>query len=137
MNKKIVGFTCGSFDLLHPGHIQMFKEAKEQCDYLIVGLQTDPTLDRSNKNKPIQTIEERIIMLSAIKYISKIIVYTTEESLYKLLTKIKPDVRVIGNDWKCKEYTGHDLPIKMFFNSRNHNWSTSELRKRILNYENL
>ena len=129
--KKKNGFTCGSFDLIHPGHILMLKEAKEQCNFLTVGLQTNPAIDRKDKNKPIQTLEERKIMLSAIKYVDKIIVYDTEKSLYKLLQDIKPDIRIIGYDWKGKKYTGWDLPIKMFFNSRNHGWSSTELRNRI------
>jgi glycerol-3-phosphate cytidylyltransferase len=130
-----VGFTCGAFDVIHPGHILMLQEAKMKCDYLIVGLQVDPNLDRPSKNKPIQTLEERKIMLEAIKGIDEIVVYETEKELYELLKKIQPHVRIIGADWKGKEYTGCDLPIKMYFNTRDHNWSSSELRRRIYNNE--
>ena len=129
--KKVIGFTCGSFDLIHPGHIFMFKECKKVCNYLIVGLQTDPTIDRPEKNKPVQTVEERKIILESIKYIDKILIYKTEGELYELLKKLNPDIRIIGSDWKGKKYTGWDLPIKIYFNSRNHNWSSSELKERI------
>lgn len=131
MKTDVIGFTCGSFDLLHPGHMLMLKEAKEQCDYLIVGLQSDPTLDRDYKNKPIQTVEERKIMLDGVQYVARVIEYNTEKDLIELLRKIMPDIRIIGNDWKGKKYTGHELPIKMFFNTRTHNWSSTELRERV------
>jgi glycerol-3-phosphate cytidylyltransferase len=126
------GFTAGAFDLLHAGHILMLKEIRAQCDFLIVGLQTDPTLDRPEKNKPIETIEERKIKLEGCKYIDQIILYNTEADLYDLLKKLKPDVRFVGTDWKDKHFTGDDLPIKVIFNSRDHNYSSSNLRKRIL-----
>ena len=127
------GFTCGAFDLLHAGHILMFKEAREQCDYLIVGLQTDPSIDRPDKHKPIQSVEERRIVLEGIRYIDEIFEYKTEKDLYKFLSSAQDsiDVRIVGADWKGKEFTGHDLPIKIYFNSRNHNYSSSELRERI------
>ena len=128
----IKGFTCGAFDLLHAGHILMLKEVRSQCDFLIVGLHTDPTLDRFNKNKPIETIEERKIQLEGCKYVDQIILYDTEADLYKLLQELKPDIRFIGADWKDKHFTGDDLPIKVIFNSRGHNYSSSNLRKRIL-----
>jgi len=126
------GFTCGAFDLTHAGHYLMFEEVKKKCDYLIVGLQTDPSIDRKNKNKPIQTVKERRIQLGACKYIDKIIMYKTEKDLVELLEKIKPDIRFLGSDWKGKNFTGKDLPIKIIFNNRNHNYSTSNLRKKIL-----
>ena len=129
------GFTCGSFDLLHAGHVLMLQEAKTVCDYLIVGLQTDPTIDRENKNKPIQTLEERKIQLSAVKYVDEVIVYETENDLYKLLKKLRPSIRIIGADHKDKKFTGHDLDIELFFNSRKHSWSSSSLRKRIAERE--
>jgi glycerol-3-phosphate cytidylyltransferase len=130
-----IGFTCGAFDLCHAGHVLMFKECKEYCDYLIVGLQTDPTLDRPEKNKPIQSLEERLIQLEAIRYIDKVVTYDTEEDLYELLSKNPHSIttRIIGADWKGKEYTGHDLPLETIFNSRTHSYSTSELRQRIEN----
>ena len=128
----IKGFTCGAFDLLHAGHILMFKEIREQCDFLIVGLQVDPSIDRLEKRKPIETIEERMIRLQGCKYVDQVILYKTEADLYKLLKKLKLDVRFIGEDWKGKHFTGDDLSIKVVFNTRNHNYSSSNLRKRIL-----
>lgn len=131
----IRGFTCGSFDLLHPGHILMFRECKRFCDYLIVGLQSDPTIDRSSKNKPVQSLEERYIMLSSVKEIDEICHYNTESDLVKLLTAINPNVRILGADWEGRDYTGKDLPIKVVFNSRDHSYSTSSLRQRIYEAE--
>jgi glycerol-3-phosphate cytidylyltransferase len=130
-----VGFTCGSFDLLHAGHALMLEEAKSYCDYLIVAIQSDPTLDRGSKNKPVQSYEERIIMLKAIRYVDEITYYDTENDLYELLKRIKPDVRIIGSDWQGKQYTGYDLDIPVIFNSRNHGYSSSELRRRIYEAE--
>ncbi len=132
-----IGFTCGAFDLCHAGHIITFKECKDYCDYLIVGLHTDPSTDRAEKNKPIQTVEERLIKLEAIRYIDKVILYETEEDLYNLLKKNEHGVhvRIIGADWKGKEFTGHDLPLEVVYNSRDHGFSTSELRKRIYEAE--
>lgn len=129
------GFTCGAFDLLHAGHILMLQEAKSVCDYLIVGLQTDPSLDRKSKNSPVQSLEERRIQIEAVKYVDEVIIYETEEDLLTLLERIKPDVRIIGADHKGKPFTGHELDIELFFNSRNHNWSSSDLRKRIAEHE--
>jgi glycerol-3-phosphate cytidylyltransferase len=134
-DKTIIrGFTCGTMDLLHAGHILMLKEVKEQCHYLVVGLHTDPTIDRPDKNKPIQSVEERRIQLEAVKYVDEIVEYDTEEELVKLLKEISPQVRFVGEDWKDNpNLTGIDLPIKIVFNTRDHNYSSSELRKRILN----
>jgi len=132
-----VGFTCGAFDLLHAGHILMLEEAKAQCDYLVVGLHSDPTLDRKLKNKPIQTLEERLIQLKAVKFVDLVALYDTENDLYKMLKAIYPDIRIIGADYRDKPYTADDLNIEIFFNSRNHNFSSSELRKRIQGAENL
>ena len=131
-NKKIIGFTCSCFDLLHAGHILMLKDAKEQCDSLVVGLQTDPTLDRIEKNKPIQTLKERKIQLEAVKYIDKIFIYNTENDLYELLQRVQPDLRILGTDYKDKKFTGDDLDIKIYYHERNHNFSTSNLRENIL-----
>ena len=133
MNKKQkIGFTCSCFDLLHAGHILMLKDAKKQCDYLIVGLQTDPTIDRpKEKNKPIQSLEERKIQLDAIKYIDEIIIYKSEKELYELLQKIKPNVRILGSDYINKSFTGDDLKIEIYYHKRLHNYSSSSLRKRI------
>ena len=130
-----IGFTCGSFDLLHAGHILMLEEAKRQCDHLIVGLHSDPSLDRSEKNKPVQSVEERKIVLRGIKWVDEIRVYDTEEELYNMLIIISPEVRILGIDWKGKEYTGHDIGLRVHFNSRGHSWSTRELRKRVYNAE--
>ena len=127
-----VGFTCSCFDLLHAGHILMLKDAKQQCDKLIVGLQTDPTLDRPEKNKPIQSLEERKIQLEAVKYVDEIIKYETEEELYQLLKVLMPDVRILGSDYEDGRYfTGDDLNIPIYFHKRNHNYSSTNLRKSI------
>jgi glycerol-3-phosphate cytidylyltransferase len=131
----IKGFTCGAFDLLHPGHILMLKEIRGQCDFIIIGLHTDPTIDRPEKNKPIETIEERRIRLEACKYIDEIIEYNTEADLYELLKNLNPDIRFLGADWEGKHFTGDDLLIKVIFNSRDHVYSSTNLRKRILKQE--
>ena len=131
--KDIMGFTCSCFDLLHAGHILMLKDAKKQCDHLIVGLQTDPTIDRSNiKNKPIQSLEERKIQLGAVKYVDEIIIYNTEKDLYELLKKIKPDIRILGSDYREKSFTGDDLNIQIYYHNRTHNFSSTNLRKKIV-----
>lgn len=131
----IKGFTCGAFDLLHAGHALMLKECKEHCDYLIVGLQRDPNIDRPEKNKPVQSYEERDIMLKSIRWVDEVVYYDTEDHLYEMLKEIDIDVRIIGADWKGKEYTGHDLPVNVVFNSRDHGYSTSSLRERVYNSE--
>lgn len=137
--KKVVGFTAGSFDLCHAGHVLMFKECKKVCNYLVVALQSDPTIDRPRKNKPVMSLEERKTILAGIRYIDKIVLYGTEVDLVSLIKKIKPDVRIIGADWKGKEFTGQELvktmKHKIYFNSRNHSYSTSDLRKRIYEIE--
>ena len=137
ISNMIKGFTCGAMDLLHAGHLLMLKECRGQCDYLIVGLQTDPTLDRPEKGKPIETIEERLMRLEGCKYVDEIIIYDTEANLSKLLKKLQPDVRFVGADHKDKPFTGDDLPIKIIFNTREHNYSSSNLRKRIIDSQNL
>ena len=129
---KKVGFTCSCFDLLHAGHILMLKDAREQCDYLIVGLQTDPTIDRPEKNKPVQSFQERKIQLEAVRYIDEIVVYETERDLYELLKKINPDVRILGTDYKNKKFTGDDLGISIYYHKRDHNYSSTNLRKEIV-----
>ena len=126
------GFTCSCFDLLHAGHILMLKDSKEQCDYLIVGLQTDPTIDRPEKNKPIQSFEERYIQLQAVKYIDEIFVYETEEDLYKKILYFNPDVRILGSDYIDKPFTGDDLNIPIYFHDRKHNYSSTNLRGSIV-----
>ncbi|MFZ2149725.1 MAG: adenylyltransferase/cytidyltransferase family protein [Minisyncoccia bacterium] len=129
----IRGFTCGAMDLLHAGHVLMLKECREQCDYLIVGLQNDPSVDRPEKNKPIETLEERKIRLEGCKYVDEIVVYSDEVDLYHLLKKINPDIRFMGADWENKpNYSRDRLPdMKVVYNSRNHNFSSSNLRERI------
>ena len=129
-----IGFTCSCFDLLHAGHILMLKDSKKQCDYLVVGLQTDPTIDRAEKNKPIQSLQERKIQLEAIKYIDKIIIYETENDLYNLVYNMMPDVRILGTDYIDKYFTGIDIEgVDIYFHKRNHDYSTSSLREKIKN----
>lgn len=127
------GITFSSCDLLHSGHVAMLEEARSQCDYLIVGLQSDPTIDRPQKNKPVQTIFERYVQLKGCKYVDEIIPYDTEQDLVNLLEMVKPDVRFIGEDYIGKPFTGMELPIKLIYTSRRHNFSTSSLRERIKN----
>ena len=128
-----IGFTCSCFDLLHAGHILMLRDAKRHCDKLIVGLQTDPTIDRPDtKNKPIQSLEERQIQLEAVRYVDEVFTYDTEEDLYKKLLDINPDVRILGSDYIGKSFTGDDLDIKIYYHDRNHNYSTTNLRKKIV-----
>ncbi len=131
------GFTCGTFDLCHAGHFLMFEECKQVCEHLIVGLQSDPTLDRSTKNKPIMTLEERFTVMRGIRYVDEVVVYHTEKDLYALLQMHLSviHVRIIGADWKGKQYTGHDLSIPVHFNTRDHGYSTSELRRRVFQAE--
>ena len=121
---------------MHPGHILMLRECRKFCDYLIVGLQSDPTVDRPlSKNKPIQSLEERYIMLSSVREVDEIRHYHTEADLVGLLMDVKPDVRILGVDWSGKDYTGKGLPIRVVFNSRDHGYSTSGLRQRIYEAE--
>ena len=130
MQKKI-GFTCGAFDLLHAGHVVMLPEARSKCDHLIVGLQTDPSIDRAEKNAPIQSLYERYIQLSAVRYVDEIIPYDTEQSLLDLLESTNIDIRFVGEDYKDKSFTGDNLPIKVIYTNRKHSFSTTSLRKRI------
>lgn len=135
---KRVGFTAGAFDLCHAGHMLMFEEAKTQCDYLIVGLHSDPTIDRpGKKNKPIMSLKERMIILEGIKYIDEIVTYNTEADLLKLLTEnpLNIDVRILGAEYKDKPYTGRDLPMPVYYNTRDHGYSTTELRQRVYKAE--
>jgi glycerol-3-phosphate cytidylyltransferase len=132
---KPVGFTCSTFDLLHAGHILMLAEAKSICEHLIVGIQSDPTIDRPDeKNKPVQSIVERYVQLSAVKFIDEIIVYDTERDLEDLLMFLPITIRVIGEEYRDKPFTGknicEDRGIKIFYNSRTHRFSSSELRQR-------
>jgi len=135
-----VGFTCSTFDLLHAGHILMLEEAKQQCDYLIVGLQNDPSVDRPEKNKPIQSLVERQIQLNAVKYIDEIIVYNTEDELEELLMILPIDVRIIGDEYKNKNFTGKEIcnyrGIEIYYNHRDHGYSTTRLRHLCARQEN-
>ena len=130
-----VGFTCSAFDLLHSGHISMLREAKDQCEYLICGLQTDPSADRLEKNAPIQTIVERYTQLKAVGYVDEIIPYSTEEDLKDILSMYSIDVRILGDEYREKDFTGKDIckrrDIGLHFNKRDHRFSSSELRKRV------
>jgi glycerol-3-phosphate cytidylyltransferase len=137
---KKVGITAGAFDLCHAGHMLVFKEAKTVCDYLIVALQDDPSdtpLDYrgKKKNKPVMSLDERKTILEGIRYIDEIVVYHTEQELHDLLVTLKPDIRIIGIDWKGKNYTGCELPMETHFNSRGHSFSTSALRDRVFKAE--
>ena len=132
---KPVGFTCSTFDLLHAGHILMLAECKQICDYLIVGVQSDPTIDRPGvKNKPVQSIVERYVQLSAVKFVDEIIVYNTEKDLEDMLMFLPVSVRIIGEEYKDKDFTGKQIceerGIKIWYNSRSHRFSSSELRQR-------
>ena len=135
MNLGTVGITFSTFDLLHAGHILMLEEASAQCDYLVVGLQSDPTVDRPEKNKPIQSLYERYLQLKGCRWVDEIIPYTTEEEVRLILESRKFDVRIIGEDYKDKDFTGKDIceqrGIRIYYNSRQHHLSSSELRKRI------
>ena len=126
----MIGFTCGAFDLLHAGHIVMLEEAKSNCDYLIVGLQTDPTIDRNEKNKPIQSVYERYVQLNAVKYVDEIIPYDTEQSLLDLLQSQDIDIRFVGEEYRESKLTGRDL-IELHYTSRRHSFSSSSLRERV------
>lgn len=134
-----VGFTCSAFDLFHAGHISMLEEAKNQCDWLIVGLQMDPTLDRPTKNKPVQSIVERFIQVNGCRYVDQIIPYNTEKDLEDLLLMLPIDIRILGDEYKDKEFTGRSICIKrnieLYFNGRSHSFSTTDLRRRVYEAE--
>jgi glycerol-3-phosphate cytidylyltransferase len=133
---KKIGITFSTFDLLHAGHIAMLSEARNHCDYLICGLQTDPTIDRpDSKNPPVQTIVERQIQLAATRYVDEVVIYQTEEDLRDLLLVLPIDVRIIGVEYQDKEFSGKDIceqrGIKVIYNGRDHSFSSSSLRKRV------
>jgi|TARA_B100001094_G_scaffold297139_1_gene319904 glycerol-3-phosphate cytidylyltransferase len=131
----VKGITFSSFDLFHSGHVAMLKEARANCDYLMVGLQTDPTLDRPEKNKPIQSVFERYVQLEGCKYIDEIIPYATEQDLLDILLTYDVNKRFIGEEYRTKDFTGKQLcvdkSIEIYYNKRQHSFSTSGLRKRI------
>tara|TARA_R110000744_G_scaffold134553_1_gene243658 strand:+ start:1050 stop:1466 length:417 start_codon:yes stop_codon:yes gene_type:complete len=131
----MIGFVCSAFDLLHAGHVQMLREAKEQCDYLMVGLHVDPSYDRLHKNKPIQTLVERYTQLNAISYVDEIIPYETEQDLKDILELYHIDVRIIGEEYKNISFTGDTIcrtrGIELYFNKRLHRFSSTLLRNNI------
>lgn len=130
-----IGFTAGAFDLLHAGHVLMLEEAKSQCDYLLVGLQNDPTIDRPEKNKPVQSFEERRIQLAAVRFVDEVIEYDTEEDLLEILQTTEINVRIVGADYIGKDFTGKQLcevsGIEVYYNDRSHSYSSTELRNRV------
>jgi glycerol-3-phosphate cytidylyltransferase len=128
--EMVVGFVCSAFDLLHAGHIMMLRAAKERCNYLIAGLHIDPSIENSQKNKPLQSIVERYVQLAAVKYVNKIIPYQTERDLIDIMHLFKIDVRFLGEEYREKEITGKEI-VKICYLPRNHRFSTSELRCRI------
>ena len=136
----VVGFTAGAFDLLHAGHVQMLREARDQCDYLLVGLQLDPSVDRASKNSPIQSIVERYTQLKGVSYVDEIIPYCTEKDLEDILTMYHIDVKIMGEEYKQKDFTGKDIckkrGIQLYFNKRDHRFSSSDLRRRVVERTN-
>ena len=134
-----IGITFSAFDLLHAGHIKMLEEAKRQCDYLIVALQTDPTIDRPEKNRPSQSVVERYIQLKGCRHVDEIVPYATEQDLEDILRSFKIDVRIIGDEYKEKNFTGRSYceqkGIELYFNVRDHRFSSSNLRKEVTEKE--
>ena len=142
LDGKKIGITFSTFDMLHAGHIAMLSEAKNHCDYLIAGLQTDPTIDRPDtKNKPVQSIVERQIQLAACRYVDEVVVYQTEQDLVDLLLILPLDVRVLGIEYEQTEFTGRQeclhRGIELIYNGRDHSFSSSSLRKRVAHAETL
>ena len=131
IEKKKIGFTAGNFDLLHPGYIITFEEAKKHCDLFYIFLQKDPSLHRKSKYKPIIPLYDRYKALMAIKYVDAVYTYQTEEELYELIKFWKPDIRILGEDYINKPFTGDDLPPKVIYTSRSHEWSTTRLKDLI------
>ena len=130
-NKEIIGFTAGNFDLLHPGYIYTFEEAKKHCDKFMVFLQRDPSEHRKSKYKPVIPIYERYKTLMSIKYIDEVYTYQTEEDLLNLINFFKPDVRILGEDYIGKSFTGDNLSIKIIYTTRSHGWSTTKIKDLI------
>ena len=140
MNKFKIGFNCSTFDLFHAGHVTMLKEEKRFCDYLIVAIQTDPTIDRPDtKNKPVQSIYERFCAVSSCKYVDEVLVYSTEEDLLSMLKTQHIDIRFLGDEYKAKDFTGKqwclDNNIELHYHLRDHPYSSSALRKRVYDAE--
>jgi glycerol-3-phosphate cytidylyltransferase len=136
---RVIGITCSTFDLLHAGHIIMLEECKKYCDYLICALQVDPSTDRPEKNKPIQSLVERYLQLEAVNHVDKIIPYNNEEELLTIFASLDLDVRILGEEYKDKKFTGKEIcqkrGIKLVYNKRDHDFSTSSLRERIYQQE--
>ena len=134
-----IGITFSAFDLLHAGHIKMLEEARRQCDYLICGLQTDPTIDRPEKNRPVQSVVERYIQLKGCKFVDEIVPYATEQDLEDVLRSFKIDVRILGDEYKDKNFTGRayceEKGIELYYNTRDHRFSSSGLRKEVAQKE--
>jgi len=132
---RVIGITCSTFDLLHAGHIIMLEECKKYCDYLICALQVDPSTDRPEKNKPIQSLVERYIQLEAVSHVDKIIPYNNEEELLTIFASLDLDVRILGEEYKDKKFTGKEIcqkrGIRLVYNKRDHDFSTTNLRERI------
>ena len=135
-----IGITFSTFDLLHAGHVAMLREAKTVCDYLICGLQVDPSLDRPEKNKPVQTLVERYVQLSGVKYVDEIVCYQSEADVVDILEKFNINVKIMGSEYRDKDFTGKDVcerkGIQLYFNNRAHRFSSSDLRKRVAEGEN-
>ena len=135
-----IGFTASQFDMLHAGHVAMLSEAKNHCDYLIAGLQNNASWDRPEKNAPIQSIVERQIQLAATRYVDEIVVYNTEKDLEDILLTLPIDVRILGIEYREKDFTGRDIcnarNIELIYNKRDHSFSSSSLRKRVAEAEN-
>jgi glycerol-3-phosphate cytidylyltransferase len=135
-NGKKIGYVCSSFDCLHAGHVAMLAESKANCDFLVAGLLSDPTIDRpTTKNKPVQSMFERWVQLQAISYIDLVFPFESEQDLYDSLLVIRPDIRFVGEEYKGLNFNGSDLTdIEIYFNKRRHSFSTTELRERIINF---
>lgn len=131
-----VGFTCSAFDLCHAGHVSMLEEAKSKCDWLIVGLQTDPSIDRPTKNRPVQTLIERQIQIEAVRYVDQVICYATEQDLEDILSIYPIDIRILGVEYIDKDFTGKSIcerrHIELYFNKRDHRFSSTDLRCRVV-----
>ena len=131
VDNMVIGFTCGAWDLLHAGHIRLLKESKEKCDYLIVGIHENPHIERDWKNCPVESVEERIEKIDAIKYVDEYMVYKTEDDLYRYLSNSNINIRFLGDDYINKSFTGDDLDIEVCFHKRDKNLSSSHIRNRI------
>ncbi len=127
-----IGFTCSTFDLFHTGHVIMLEEAKSLCDHLVVGLHTDPTIDRNWKNKPVQSVMERFIQVAACRYVDDVVVYESEHDLYNFLVSYPIDIRFLGEEYRDQSFTGMDLDIPIHFTKRRHDYSTTSLRDRVI-----